>query len=148
MWDIEISKQIKMQLKLYTFSMILCYLALAINCNCQLYPRAPAETNCYDCFCQCSSLTFSSYGKIEGNCRSYDHGGRWCYVRNNVGYGYSTCPDQRRSKRFYGRSWSYHACATPSLHSYDCRHCQGNSGHGHGHGAHGRSGYADSSVSH
>ena len=35
--------------------------------------RAPAETTCYDCFCQCSSLSFKSHhGKIEGNCKRYD----------------------------------------------------------------------------
>lgn len=111
--------------------------------------KAPAQTTCYDCFCQCSSLSFKNkYGKIEGNCKSYDKGGRWCYVRDNIGQGYSTCPDLRRSKKFHGRFWSYHACATPTLNSYDCRHCQGNTGHGHGHVNHGRSNAENSKVNH
>ena len=32
--------------------------------------KAPAQNTCYDCFCQCSSLSFKNkYGKIEGNCK-------------------------------------------------------------------------------
>ena len=91
---------------------------------------------------------FSSKGCNDGtiSCFSYDKGGRWCYVRDNIGTGYSTCPDLRRSKKFHGRSWSYHACATPTLHSYDCRHCQGNSGHGQG--GYGRSNVGSSKIDH
>merc|ERR1719507_2139526 len=100
------------------------FILFVFHCYCQNEPRAPAQTTCYDCFCQCSSLSFSSHGKIEGNCKSYDKGGRWCYVRDNIGTGQSTCPDLHYSKRFHGRSCSYHACATPTLQSYDCRHCQ------------------------
>ena len=53
------------------------------------------------------------------------NGAQWCYVENNIGYGYSTCEDQRRSVKFSGSTWSYHACTTPALYSSSCRYCQG-----------------------
>ena len=56
---------------------------------------------------------------------STHNGAQWCYVENNIGYGYSTCQDQRHSAKFSGETWSYHACATPSLYSSTCRYCQG-----------------------
>ena len=53
------------------------------------------------------------------------NGAQWCYVENNIGYGYSTCQDQRRSVKFPRETWSYSACATPALYSSSCRYCQG-----------------------
>ena len=53
------------------------------------------------------------------------NGAQWCYVENNIGYGYSTCQDQRRSVKFSGGTWSYSACATPALYPSSCRYCQG-----------------------
>ena len=65
-------------------------------------------------FSQWYIFRFSSY-----------NGAQWCYVENNIGYGYSTCEDQRRSVKFPGQTWSYHACVTPALYSSSCRYCQG-----------------------
>ena len=56
---------------------------------------------------------------------STHNGAQWCYVENNIGYGYSTCTDQRESGKFDGETWSYHACTTPALTQSDCRYCQG-----------------------
>ena len=56
---------------------------------------------------------------------STHNGAQWCYVENNIGYGYSTCNDQRESAKFDGETWSYHACTTPALTHSDCRYCQG-----------------------
>ena len=53
------------------------------------------------------------------------NGAQWCYVENNIGYGYSTCTDQRRSVKFSGETWSNHACTTPALYQSACRYCQG-----------------------
>jgi len=87
---------------------------------------APAPGDCSDCFCQCENLTYRDrYGNVNGNCKSYYNGGQWCYVRSNIGNGYSTCPDQQSSVRFNGRTWSYHACVTPALTDYRCQYCQG-----------------------
>lgn len=56
---------------------------------------------------------------------STHNGAQWCYVKNNIGYGYSTCTDQRESAKFDGETWSYHACTTPALTQSACRYCQG-----------------------
>ena len=31
----------------------------------------------------------------------------------------------RKSAKFDGEAWSYHACTTPALTDYKCRNCQG-----------------------
>ena len=51
------------------------------------------------------------------------NGGRWCFVENNIGNGYSTCPDTTQSQRFLGESWSYLACISPQQSSLQCQHC-------------------------
>merc|ERR1711973_969109 len=69
------------------------------------------------CGCQCSNTVFKDkYGKINGNCKSSDRGAVWCYVDPR----YSACSDLQRSERF-NQHWSYQACATPDLDSYECR---------------------------
>ena len=52
-------------------------------------------------------------------------GAQWCYVQDNIGYGYSTCNDLRKSAKFEGEAWSYHACTTPAMTDYKCQYCQG-----------------------
>ena len=52
-------------------------------------------------------------------------GAQWCYVQDNIGYGYSTCNDLRKSAKFDGEAWSFHACTTPALTDYKCQYCQG-----------------------
>jgi len=87
---------------------------------------APPPNDCSECWCQCKRLSFrDGYGRTHGNCASSYNGAQWCYVENNIGYGYSTCQDQRRSVKFPGETWSYSACATPALYSSSCRYCQG-----------------------
>merc|ERR1712038_2226373 len=89
--------------------------------------RAAAQTSIQDCLCQCHWQTFRDrYGRTHGNCMSTDQtGGRWCYIRTPVitnfgDHGYSTCSDQERSGRYPGMTWSYQACATPTLKSSEC----------------------------
>merc|ERR1719266_1557378 len=72
-----------------------------------------------NCGCQCSSLTFvDSQGHVQGNCRTTDStGARWCYT--DASYG-SSCQDLTPSARFPANPWSYEACATPTIGSYEC----------------------------
>ena len=72
-----------------------------------------------NCGCQCSSLTFAdSAGVVQGNCKTVDGtGARWCYV--DAAYG-SSCQDLTPSARFPANPWSYEACATPAIGSYEC----------------------------
>jgi len=87
---------------------------------------APAPNDCSECWCQCKRLSFrDKYGRIHGNCKSSHKGAQWCYVQDNIGYGYSTCNDLRKSAKFEGEAWSYHACTTPAITDYKCQYCQG-----------------------
>merc|ERR1719204_1176182 len=76
-----------------------------------------AASNLINCGCQCSSLTFvDSAGQVQGNCRTVDStGARWCYTSHG-----STCQDLTTSTHFPSNPWSYEACATPPLGSYQC----------------------------
>merc|ERR1719431_1982913 len=58
--------------------------------------------------CQCTSQTFYSNGKVQGNCRSRDETGRvWCYT---TGWN-SGCGDLHSSSRYPNNPWSYNACS-------------------------------------
>merc|ERR1712228_1124096 len=83
-----------------------------------------AASRVTNCGCQCSNTVFKDkYGKINGNCKSADKTGAvWCYVDN-----YSSCSDLQRSTRF-NKNWSYEACATPDINSYECRNGGFNNG--------------------
>ena len=72
-----------------------------------------------NCGCQCSSLTFvDSAGHVQGNCKSVDStGARWCYIDPSYG---TSCQDLTPSARFPANPWSYEACATPTIGSYEC----------------------------
>merc|ERR1712025_392145 len=72
-----------------------------------------------NCGCQCSSLTFvDSTGHIQGNCKSVDGtGAQWCYTDPSYG---SSCQDLTPSSRFPANPWSYEACSTPAIGSYEC----------------------------
>merc|ERR1712115_674705 len=82
-------------------------------------PNTKAASTRVNCRCQCSSLTFrDKYNRIQGNCKTSDNtGAQWCYTEPG-----STCEDLQRSTRFgaQGRTWSYQACSTPSIHSSQC----------------------------
>merc|ERR1712177_142147 len=82
-------------------------------------PNTKAASTRVNCGCQCSSLTFrDKYNRIQGNCKTSDNtGAQWCYTEPG-----STCEDLQRSTRFgaQGRTWSYQACSTPSIHSSQC----------------------------
>merc|ERR1712115_421722 len=84
-----------------------------------LTPNTKAASTRVNCGCQCSSLTFrDKYNRIQGNCKTSDNtGAQWCYTEPG-----STCEDLQRSIRFgaQGRTWSYQACSTPSIHSSQC----------------------------
>ena len=59
-----------------------------------------------------------SQGHVQGNCRTTDStGARWCYT--DASYG-SSCQDLTPSARFPANPWSYEACATPNVGSYEC----------------------------
>ena len=93
--------------------------------------RAASRT--INCGCQCSNTQFKDkYGKVNGNCVSTDKTGAvWCYVDPS---SYSSCSDLQKSERF-NKYWSYEACATPALNSYECRNggfTGGNSGYNGG----------------
>merc|ERR1711915_152285 len=92
------------------------------------------------CNCQCSNTVFKDkYGKVNGNCKSTDKGGQWCYVDPR----YAQCNDLVKSKRF-NQFWSYQACATPERSSYQCRSSgYGSGGFGSGSGGF-NSGYGSS----
>ena len=81
--------------------------------------RLKAASPLTNCGCQCSSLTFAdSAGVVQGNCKTVDgSGARWCYV--DAAYG-SSCQDLTPSARFPANPWSYEACATPAIGSYEC----------------------------
>ena len=50
---------------------------------------------------------------------SVDHtGAQWCYVDSAH---YSSCQDLQPSVRFQHNPWSYQACATPQVSSYQCQ---------------------------
>ena len=70
-----------------------------------------------NCGCQCSSLTFvDSLGHTQGNCGSVDGtGARWCYTLPGA-----SCQDLTPSARFPANPWSYEACATPPIGSFQC----------------------------
>merc|ERR1711973_903126 len=82
-------------------------------------PNTKAASTRVNCGCQCSSLTFrDKYNRVQGNCKRSDNtGAQWCYTELG-----STCEDLQRSTRFgaQGRTWSYQACSTPSIHSSQC----------------------------
>merc|ERR1712177_76702 len=84
-----------------------------------LTTNTKAASTRVNCGCQCSSLTFrDKYNRIQGNCKTSDNtGAQWCYTEHG-----STCEDLQRSIRFgaQGRTWSYQACSTPSIHSSQC----------------------------
>ena len=87
--------------------------------------RAASRT--VNCGCQCSNTVFKDkYGKVNGNCVSTDKTGAvWCYVDPS---SYSSCSDLQKSERF-NKYWSYEACATPALDSYECRNGGFNGGY-------------------
>merc|ERR1712212_1006465 len=94
--------------------------------------EAGHSNDCSDCFCQCKTLQFTSNGHNHGNCKRMDNSGAaWCYVKKfiltNNGYQYTTCPEVNmpgfQSTRYPGESWSYHACATPTLDDWKCSQC-------------------------
>jgi hypothetical protein len=59
-----------------------------------------------------------SAGHEQGNCHSVDGtGAQWCYI--DTAYG-SSCQDLTPSARFPSNPWSYEACATPNIGSYEC----------------------------
>jgi len=59
-----------------------------------------------------------SQGHVQGNCKTTDStGARWCYI--DASYG-SSCQDLTPSARFPANPWSYEACATPNVGSYEC----------------------------
>jgi hypothetical protein len=78
-----------------------------------------AASSFVNCGCQCSSLTFrDEQGKVHGNCKSVDaKGAQWCYISSTH---YSSCEDLVPSTKFPNNPWSYSACATPDLSSYEC----------------------------
>ncbi|XP_059087847.1 uncharacterized protein LOC131884176 [Tigriopus californicus] len=89
-----------------------------------------APSNVVNCNCQCDNYTYTNHkGQIQGNCKSADQTyGLWCYVDRQ-----DDCSDIRYSRDrvdSYGnkRKWSYQACSTPALNSYECRN--GNYGNG------------------
>merc|ERR1719206_1042146 len=87
------------------------------NNNTSLLTRAASSF--VNCGCQCSSLTFrDESGKIHGNCKSVDDkGAQWCYISSTH---YSSCEDLQASTKFPNNPWSYSACATPDISSYEC----------------------------
>jgi len=105
---------------MHTTSLLICSViftaAFAVEVDENVGLRAASRNR--NCGCQCSSLTFKDkYGNIKGNCKSVDNtGATWCYVES----GYSTCQDLRTSTRF-NKQWSYEACATPEVTSYECQ---------------------------
>merc|ERR1712066_154422 len=44
-------------------------------------------------------------------------GARWCYIDPSYG---TSCQDLTPSARFPANPWSYEACATPTIGSYEC----------------------------
>merc|ERR1712098_273434 len=92
-----------------------------------------AASTLVNCGCQCSSLTFlDSWYNIHGNCQRADQtGALWCYVDSSH---YSSCEDLQPSVRFPHNPWSYQACATPQVSSYECQ-AYGTGGTGSGTGA-------------
>ncbi|XP_040579544.1 uncharacterized protein [Lepeophtheirus salmonis] len=85
----------------------------------QQAPAAAPAPGGEDCNCQCMSLKFrDSRGTTYGNCESTINGAQWCYVKYDR---FSPCPDLQSSRRFNGRYWSNHACATPAENSPECR---------------------------
>ena len=101
-----------------TAILLLCFATLGL-CDDVILRAASREVNCH---CQCSPLTFrDKYGRINGNCKAADEtGAKWCYVDTR----YSRCSDLSKSDR-YRNYWSYEACATPELGSYQCRGSSG-----------------------
>merc|ERR1711915_868788 len=82
------------------------------------FAAAAAANGGDNCYCQCSSFTYrNSYGKLHGNCKSSWNGAQWCYIDER----YNDCQDIANSSKFGGKRWSYEACATPALNSYQCR---------------------------
>eukprot|EP00096_Caligus_rogercresseyi_P011335 TRINITY_DN4428_c0_g1_i1.p1 TRINITY_DN4428_c0_g1~~TRINITY_DN4428_c0_g1_i1.p1 ORF type:complete len:144 (+),score=32.14 TRINITY_DN4428_c0_g1_i1:29-460(+) len=76
---------------------------------------AAQNNNVKDCFCQCSSLTFRDRNnRVNGNCLTTFQGAQWCYITSEAAKN-GDCPDAIPSRRYPGRSWSYFACATPTL---------------------------------
>ena len=47
-----------------------------------------------------------------------DKGAQWCYISSTH---YSSCEDLQLSSKFPNNPWSYTACATPDLSSYECQ---------------------------
>jgi len=94
-----------------------------------------AASTLVNCGCQCSSLTFlDSWYNLHGNCQRADQtGALWCYVDTSH---YSSCEDLQPSVRFPHNPWSYQACATPQISSYECQaYGTGGTGTGTGTGA-------------
>jgi len=96
---------------------IACGFRLEASVGKETSSNLKAASNLINCGCQCSSLTFvDSAGQVQGNCRTVDStGARWCYTSHG-----STCQDLTTSTRFPSNPWSYEACATPPLGSYQC----------------------------
>jgi len=89
-------------------------------------PIRDVPNDCSPCWCQCKSLSYhGTFGSIEGNCNSLYSGALWCFVENNIGHGFSTCPDRTPSNKFLGESWSNLACVSPQQSSFQCQHCSG-----------------------
>merc|ERR1711915_1011879 len=105
----------------------------------------------HGCDCHCSGTVYrDDYNKVQGNCKTSDKGGRWCYVDPN----YSQCNDLKPSKRF-NQQWSYQACATPDLGSPQCPQTRapssqtGGASHTSGYGSNtGNSGFNSGSSGH
>ena len=95
---------------------------LVLGASCLSVERAgnlKAASPLTNCGCQCSSLTFvDSSGHVQGNCKSVDgSGAQWCYTDPSYG---STCQDLTTSARFPANPWSYEACSTPAIGTYEC----------------------------
>merc|ERR1719190_295860 len=97
-----------------SLSLVLLTQAKSVEVSADLKAASPFV----NCGCQCSSLTFRDSGnQVQGNCRTVDGtGSQWCYVDLST----STCQDIGLSQRFPRHGWSYEACATPTLQSYEC----------------------------
>merc|ERR1712107_783826 len=115
--EIQTTNSFKMRTTLVFLCIIVGALSLKLNNK--------AASRAISCNCQCSNTTFrDKSGRIHGNCKSTDKGGQWCYVDPR----YSQCNDLQRSERLNHQFWSYQACATPEIGSYQCR--SGNGGYG------------------
>merc|ERR1711973_89022 len=110
------TKSIKMSP--FLFFMFLIIAASAQRIGTQRVPPQMARMAPVNCDCQCSNYAFEDRNGVQGNCRTFYKGKKWCFVYEKHNECYDRKPTADPST--YPKYWSYEACVTPGRTDSQC----------------------------